>query len=95
METARKSLRPEHPLDKKNMTAKLKKIRKMKTQTAIAGWVLILTEVALWTLEWGISTSHATWAPHGNVWSMMMVMFVGIMALYVSYKCNRYLKRHE
>ena len=95
METARKSLRPERPLDKKNMTAKLKKIRKMKIQTAIAGWVLILTEVALWTLEWGMSTSHAAWAPHGNVWSMMMVMFVGIMALYVSYKCNRYLKRQE
>ena len=95
METARKSIRPEHPLDKKNMKTKLAKIRKIKMQTAIAGWVFILTEVALWTLEWGMSTSHAAWAPHGNVWSMMMVMFVGIMALYVSYKCNRYLKRNE
>ena len=78
-----------------SQVCKLEQVRKMKMQTAIVGGVFIMVEVALWTLEWGMSTSHASWAPHGNLWSMVCVMFVGIMALYVSYKCNRYLKRHE
>ncbi|MBR1668548.1 MAG: hypothetical protein IJ693_09755 [Bacteroidaceae bacterium] len=79
----------------KQKVSDVEKIKKMKTWTALVGWELIIVDAALSVLEWWMPFDHTLWNSHGETWSVVFVMLLGIMVLHVSYMCSRYLKRKE
>lgn len=71
----------------------LEKIKQMKKWTALVGWEIIIVETLLEVLERWSPINYISWNSYGGTWSMVLVLLLGVMALYVSFMCARYLKR--
>lgn len=71
----------------------IEKIKQMKKWTALVGWELIIVEAVLEILERWSPINYISWNSYGGTWSTVLVILLGVMALYVSFRCARYLKR--
>lgn len=77
----------------KQKESDIEKIKKMKKWTALVGWELIIVEAVLEVLERWSPINYISWNSYGGTWSTVFVILLGVMALYVSVMCTRYLKR--
>jgi hypothetical protein len=71
----------------------IEKIKQMKKWTALVGWELIIVEAVLEVLERWSPINYISRNTHGGTWSTVLVLLLGVMALYVSFMCARYLTR--